>query len=702
MSRLVITLLIACFMVSHADAMDAQQKKTITDSLYRKLSITKASTHRLQILYDIFDLAPRDSVTAVGERVLATALEAKDYASAMDMYRRLGSFNIGRDTLRIGNYINGLSQIPDSPERDATDCFLHLSLMTAKAHHLDEETCHNQLIHLLIRIRDARIQDQPVYDRVVMLFTLCNYIEAAVPGEILTSYLSELESMIKKMPYKLSELENMFYLYSATVYTSNDQPAHAVAADRELLRVIDRLDNERIQQGRKFKNYDRFRYSVYLRMLCNHEALSQDEIDKIYNRILQLQKVSDDVADDMAQNPRVEAYYNMAKENYARALPLIMRCLVTEHQQQNRRLLLRMVVKAAKATGNTEVLNSVAGEYAEILEKILKERTLRRGNELRVLYEVAEIAEPSSVNATMFARIMKSNKNLRTLLWIALVLILAATTLFVIHFVRSRRLSAKLRETNALLEAERDNLQRVQASLIETRDKARQANRHKSDFISNMTHEVTTPLNALVESAHLIVDNVSSEKRKYLDRFARTIDVSAEIIRILINDVLEMNDFENGSMLIQRATIPLNTICIAAMQSVKVLAKPGVELRWANEQEPTQVIFTDGRRVEQVLVNLLSNGLKFTDKGYVELAYSVDVKAGTTTFTVTDTGIGVPVGKEEQIFERFEKLSQSSQGNGLGLSICRMIAIQLNGSVYVDTTYSGTGARFIFTIPSLP
>ena len=114
------------------------------------------------------------------------------------------------------------------------------------------------------------------------------------------------------------------------------------------------------------------------------------------------------------------------------------------------------------------------------------------------------------------------------------------------------------------------------------------------------------------------------------------------------------------------------------------------------------MIFTDARRVEQVLVNLLSNGLKFTDEGYVELAYTVDTEAGTTTFTVTDTGIGVPEGKEEIIFERFEKLSPSSQGNGLGLSISRMIAIQLNGSLYIDTTYTGEGSRFVFTIPSLP
>ena len=484
MSRIVISLLLTfCLMTPSLSAMDAAKKQAISDTLARQLSQTKAATHRLQILYDLFDLAPHDSVTVTGERVLEAALEVKDYASAMDMYRRLGSFNIGRDTLRIESYINGLTKLPKSPERDATECFLYLSLMTAKAHYLDEDMRYNQLMHLLQRFRDTRTQNQPIYDRVVMMFTLCNYLDAAVPGEILTSYLNELAGLIKQMPYKLNGLENMFYLHSAMVYTSNDQPARAVAADRELLQVINRLDNERIQQGRIYRNYDRFRYSVYRRMLSNYDALSDEEVEKIYRRVLELQKTNEAVADDMAHNPRVEAYYNMAKENYATALPLLMECLDKERQQHNRRQLLRLAVKAATETGDTQTLNNVAREYSVILEKTLKERTFQRGKELRALYEVAEITDPDSNQASLAERTENRNTTLTIILWIALAIIIAIVVAFSVHILRSRRLSMKLRETNALLESERDNLRRIQASLIETRDQARQANRHKSDFI---------------------------------------------------------------------------------------------------------------------------------------------------------------------------------------------------------------------------
>ena len=110
-------------------------------------------------------------------------------------------------------------------------------------------------------------------------------------------------------------------------------------------------------------------------------------------------------------------------------------------------------------------------------------------------------------------------------------------------------------------------------------------------------------------------------------------------------------------------------------------------------------VTTDARRVEQVLTNLLSNGAKFTDEGYVRLTYTINPSDHTLTFSVEDSGVGVPKGKEEVIFERFEKLSNLTPGTGLGLNISRTIAKMLGGTVIVDTTYEGPGARFLFTIP---
>ena len=100
-----------------------------------------------------------------------------------------------------------------------------------------------------------------------------------------------------------------------------------------------------------------------------------------------------------------------------------------------------------------------------------------------------------------------------------------------------------------------------------------------------------------------------------------------------------------------------------------------------------------------MLLNLLGNAAKFTDEGSITLSYDSDPVAGTLSFAVTDTGIGIPEGKEQVIFQRFEKLDSHSQGSGLGLYICSLVARLLGGTVKVDTTYS-KGARFIFTIPA--
>ncbi|MCM1348064.1 MAG: ATP-binding protein [Firmicutes bacterium] len=698
-----IIFLLATLLPARANSLETARMKFITDSLYKELAATKDPNQRVRISYDIFDIAPQDNVTAAGELVLEEALKAKDNASAMDMYRRLSSFNIARDTAKITEYLVDLRKLPKTPEREATECFVYLSAMTAKARYAKEDERYEQISDLIKRYRNSVTKDSPINDRVALLFTICNYLDAAMPGEVLNAYLTELDGLIKKMPYRLTGLENMYYLHSAMAYTYNGQPSRAIAADRELLNVIDRLDRERIEHGHKFRNYDRFRYSVYRRMLGNAEALSIAEVDEIYGKIQEIAARNALVAQDMQRQPRAEAYYLMAKGRYTQALPLLQESVKLEKQNDIRRQLLRLLVKAAEKTENEKVLMQALKEYDEALEITLRERTLQRGQELLALYNVADFrTEDSLLSNAEAAETIQTNRRLWIVVFVALFIITVTSVMFIILYRRSRKLSEKIQETNAKLTSERDNLRRIQASLIETRDKARVASRHKSDFISNMTHEVTTPLNALVECAHLIVDNVSSEKRPYLDRFARTIDVSADMLRTLINDVLEVDNLESGSMTLQRATVPLRTICTAAIESTRIYAKPGVELRWANENDCDEVIYTDPQRVEQVLVNLLINGLKFTEKGFVELDARVNIHEGTTTFTVTDTGIGVPQGKEEMIFNRFEKLSPLTQGSGLGLSICRMVAHLLNGQVYVDQTYTGAGARFVFTIPSMP
>ena len=163
----------------------------------------------------------------------------------------------------------------------------------------------------------------------------------------------------------------------------------------------------------------------------------------------------------------------------------------------------------------------------------------------------------------------------------------------------------------------------------------------------------------------------------------------------LVNDILDISRLESERYRFTFAEQNLAECCRSALTSVEHRVKPGVELRFSPEDE-NFMFNTDKLRLQQVIINLVGNATKFTEKGFIELAYKVDRANGFVQFTITDTGCGIPAEKQDAIFERFEKLNECVQGTGLGLSICRIIAERFNGEVLLDKKYSG-GARFIFT-----
>lgn len=203
------------------------------------------------------------------------------------------------------------------------------------------------------------------------------------------------------------------------------------------------------------------------------------------------------------------------------------------------------------------------------------------------------------------------------------------------------KLSAKIKDTNETLTTERDNLRQMQKEILEARDHARKADQHKTEFVNNMSHEIRTPLNAIVECAHLIVDNVDESKQQYLKRYAKTIDVSADMLNAIVTDVLEIATSDNSEVLIQKKPASVNAIGNFVVESMRKHCKDGVEMTYVNANDPDTSITTDARRVEQVLINLLSNAAKFTDEGHIHLSYWLDPES-TLTFAVEDTGCGIP------------------------------------------------------------
>lgn len=239
-------------------------------------------------------------------------------------------------------------------------------------------------------------------------------------------------------------------------------------------------------------------------------------------------------------------------------------------------------------------------------------------------------------------------------------------------------------------------LKRSQMRQEAMKEKAVQAIQRKNMFLSNMSHEVRTPLNAIVGFSAVLTDEDESFDDESRREFSEIIKVNSFQLLKLINDILDFSDFENDNITFNIRTHDAVKLCNEVVETVMASRKLEVEMRFDTDLS-VLMLDTDDARLRQVLINLLVNATKFTEQGSIVLELKM-ADAGTALFSVTDTGCGIPPEKQHLIFERFEKLNDFVQESGLGLSICQLIVKYMNGKLWVDSGYT-RGARFCFTHP---
>ena len=237
--------------------------------------------------------------------------------------------------------------------------------------------------------------------------------------------------------------------------------------------------------------------------------------------------------------------------------------------------------------------------------------------------------------------------------------------------------------------------------LRRTNEKVRMADAAKTRFVQNMSHEVRTPLNAIVGFSQLLSMPDGSFPEEEKQEFAGHIVNNTKMLTMLLDDILHVSAMDSGNYRIAYEDGEMHYMAQAAISSAEHRLKPGVRMYYLPESTEPHTFFTDPHRVQQILINLLTNACKHTTEGEIRLTSSLTQNPGYVTYAIEDTGPGVPPEQAETIFERFTKLNDFVQGTGLGLSICRDIAQRMNAKVYLDTTYTG-GARFVLELPRVP
>ncbi len=233
--------------------------------------------------------------------------------------------------------------------------------------------------------------------------------------------------------------------------------------------------------------------------------------------------------------------------------------------------------------------------------------------------------------------------------------------------------------------------------LKEEKDKAEKSEQLKSLFFQNMNHEIRSPLNAILGFNEVLNSDMSeSLSPEQKSEFINMISTNSDLLLTLVNDVLDLSNFEGGTYRLTFVDVDIRHLCHTTLESIRGREAKGVQLLLKTDPEGTYLLHTDAQRLQQVLTNFLTNACKYTEHGSITLAY--EVLQDMVRFAVIDTGCGVKEGDAEKVFERFQMLDKAKRGTGLGLHICRLISNLLHGRVYLDTSYKG-GAKFVFEHP---
>ena len=234
----------------------------------------------------------------------------------------------------------------------------------------------------------------------------------------------------------------------------------------------------------------------------------------------------------------------------------------------------------------------------------------------------------------------------------------------------------------------------IEEELRVAKEKAENLDRLKSAFLANMSHEIRTPLNAIVGFASLLVESDDKKERQdYVD----IMQENTELLLQLISDILDLSKIEAETLDFTMDHLDIKSFCEDIMRNYDIKEDKPVPVLLAPDL-PEYYIYTDKKRLMQVITNFINNALKFTNEGQIMLEYRHKAESNEIEFAVTDTGMGIAPDKVDQVFDRFVKLNSFSKGTGLGLSICRSIIEHLGGTIGAESEI-GVGSRFWFTHP---
>jgi signal transduction histidine kinase len=655
------------------------ERGRIKDSLKATLATETDYSKQVRLLHDIIDLSEGNGegsanvdYSSACRQLLKISTDHRDESLQLEALVSIGS----NDADSIVSCIRRIESLPETNEQKGTLVFMRYLKLSNDLVLQDDSARYGILLNAIRDYRNDPGTDP--FSKTQRLLDLCAVMNRVTTDDLFIEYLKELGDLIGQLPEDgRSYIPNAYYVILANTYSHHGMQKEAYAADVKLLEFIDGLESKYKEQGRKYRSKNINKYLSYRRMLLCSDVLSVEQITGIYRKMEELSLTTPEIARDFNEKTSIsKVRYYVGTKNYAKAIPILDTILVNGLNKSFRSECLKDRVMAGRNVAHDPDLAKYAVMYLDYLQSEQHNSIKSKAMELQIVYDVNELERHvSDLELEKDRAKIRTNRIMIFITTAALILLL----LFLIFVLRSR---SELSKANRELEI--------------ARRKAELASRMKTMFVENVNHEIRTPLNAIVGFSNLLSEDdtmTPDEKKSYV----RIISDNSEMLLTMVGDLLDLSEMEAGEMTFRKSRSSLNDICSSSLDSYAAKVGEGVSLVFV-PHDPDKIMDVDRQRIAQVLRNYISNAVKNTVKGSITVDYADDPEERKVTFSVTDTGCGVPPEKAEEIFVRFEKLDVFKEGTGVGLSICRSIADGMKAEAKLDVSYTG-GARFLFILP---
>ncbi len=619
-----------------------------------KAKLAKATNPKdsLKLLYDIFDLSPRNDYLRIGKDIDDVAKRAGNIKARYDIARQMANA-LSVDSL-LEDIEEHVRSLPPSKEQKETELFVKIRRIAINSKHVSDQE-RKTILSRTMAMDDFDKLDK--YQKIERLYTICEYLNGFVDGDLLVGYLDDLSKVMKDSEIESYALYNTFYTESANIYSATGSMEKALAADRELLNVIENLEKKYQADGRHYRNYDISRYVIYRRMLSNYKALPVDEVNDIYEKILELCASHPDVASDFAQKSRTSAYHAIKNKRYVEAISYIKKQLKLDNTVSTKRQMLEMLMEAAQATGDNATYELAKKQYDESSREAAMMDSITKYQELQLRYNVNMLKQENS-------RLELETKNVeitsarRLMAFVIVGWVVFAIILVVLLFFWSR-----YRRTNANL----------------------------SDFVES-----------------LVAERDSLKKRTYQDSQDEEMEVKygqrpkngdlSSMINYVINDVMYISSIGKSDIGKFHDLVSVDEVMKEGLEQVEPSVGGAINFN-ITYPDPDFFIDTDKECLDYVVRHILKLAASKTPSGgSVGFSASEDKTLKMARFVFTHSGSSFHRGQEERIFADFMDYKELSKNGEGALFMCRMVNFLMNCTLRADHGYE-MGAKLVLMIP---